>query len=502
MAEKRYAILIGSSRYPDEPGLAELRCPENDVDALDAVLRSPDFGGFTETFVFKNRPSHETLEKIETVLADAGRDDLVLIYFSGHGKLNPAGQLCLATVNTKIKALGSTSLPVSWIKSYFDHSASRKKVFLLDCCYSGAAGKAFIKGDDDQLRLMSRGQGTFLMTASTGIEVAEEKEGDEFGLFTKHLVQGIRSGEADKDEDGFVDMQELYEYVHEKVREEGAQKPMQWWLQGKGKLVIARSGKTLGEKQLREAKSSLFRMAAEERLIESILFEAINTLAIPREEMTAKDRKCSLLVRQLVSTEISPPAFIEQWMRVCFVHPVGPAPEEKATVSVKPVQIILPAPEPANERRIGRFIDHGDGTITDTETGLMWKRCLEGLSGVNCEEGKVEKYTWHEAVKRFKNVEYAGYADWRLPTIDELKTLVHCSKGVRNKKNGRCKEGSESPMINQQAFPNAEAAYFVWSGSALDFYSDNAWFVNFGYGYSNYDSRVSCYAVRLVRGGQ
>ncbi len=224
MAEKRYAILIGSSRYPDEPGLTKLRCPENDVDALDAVLRSPDFGGFTETFVFKNRPSHEILEKIETVLADAGRDDLVLIYFSGHGKLNPAGQLCLATVNTKIKALGSTSLPVSWIKSYFDHSASSKKVFLLDCCYSGAAGKAFIKGDDDQLRLMSRGQGTFIMTASTGIEVAEEKEGDEFGLFTKHLVQGIRSGEADKDEDGFVDMQELYEYVHEKVQAEGARK--------------------------------------------------------------------------------------------------------------------------------------------------------------------------------------------------------------------------------------------------------------------------------------
>uniref|UniRef100_UPI0040573AD5 caspase family protein n=1 Tax=Candidatus Electrothrix sp. TaxID=2170559 RepID=UPI0040573AD5 len=81
-AEKRYAILIASSSYPKEPGLKDLRCPENDVDALDAVLRSSDFGGFTRTFVFKNRPNHEVLERIETVLGEAGQHDLVLIYFS------------------------------------------------------------------------------------------------------------------------------------------------------------------------------------------------------------------------------------------------------------------------------------------------------------------------------------------------------------------------------------------------------------------------------------
>ena len=125
---------------------------------------------FTKTFVFKNRPSHEVLERIETVLGEAGRHDLVLIYFSGHGKLNPAGQLCLATANTKLRALASTSIPVGSIKSFFDHSASRKKILLLDCCYSGAVGKDFARGGfDDQLQLMSQGQGTFIMTASTGI---------------------------------------------------------------------------------------------------------------------------------------------------------------------------------------------------------------------------------------------------------------------------------------------------------------------------------------------
>nr|MDU9046637.1 DUF1566 domain-containing protein [Candidatus Electrothrix aestuarii] len=88
----------------------------------------------------------------------------------------------------------------------------------------------------------------------------------------------------------------------------------------------------------------------------------------------------------------------------------------------------------SKDTTIGQYIDHGDGTITDTEIDLMWKRCLEGLSGVNCEEGEVETYTWDDAVTRFKSVEYAGYKDWRLPTIDELKTLVHCSKGGKTKR--------------------------------------------------------------------
>ncbi|MCI5219842.1 MAG: DUF1566 domain-containing protein [Candidatus Electrothrix sp. LOE2] len=154
---------------------------------------------------------------------------------------------------------------------------------------------------------------------------------------------------------------------------------------------------------------------------------------------------------------------------------------------------------------MGQYIDHGDGTVTDTKTGLMWKRCSEGLSGVNCEDGKAKEYTWNDAVERFKNVEYAGYSDWRLPTIDELKTLMYCSKGAD--KDGWCNDGSERPTINQQAFPNTETFSVVWSGSPNAGNSDYAWHVDFSVGYSNYDgrgggNRGSGYAVRLVRGGQ
>ncbi len=153
-----------------------------------------------------------------------------------------------------------------------------------------------------------------------------------------------------------------------------------------------------------------------------------------------------------------------------------------------------------DDKTIRQYIDHGDGTITDIKTGLMWKRCSEGLSGDNCEHGKVERYTWKEAVKRFKNVKYAGYTDWRLSTINELETLVVYSCRKRKDKESDCKGSIERPTINQQAFPNT--AIFYWSGSPYMYSSDGAWYVHFNYGCSFNNFRHHRYAVRLVRNGQ
>ncbi len=333
MAEKRYAILIASSEYSEESGLRRLRCPENDIRAVDEILRSPDFGQFTETFVFRNAPSYEILPRLNSVLTDAGKDDLVLIYFSGHGKLNRLGHLCLATANTDSRALEATTIRAATIKSYFDLSYSRKKILLLDCCYSGAAGEEFARtkgGVDEELQLMSGGQGTFIMTASSGLQTSVEKEGDQYGLFTKHLVQGIRSGEADKNEDGQVDMQELYEYVHEKVREEGAQEPMKWDLHVKGRMVVSRSGRESQDKRVRERKIRLYELAAQGMLTDKTVGEAVQLLDVPGQKRTDRDQARCPLIEQLFHKKIIPPAFTELWVETRFVYTDSTTEPEKS----------------------------------------------------------------------------------------------------------------------------------------------------------------------------
>ena len=73
---------------------------------------------------------------------------------------------------------------------------------------------------------------------------------------------------------------------------------------------------------------------------------------------------------------------------------------------------------------MGAFIDNGDGTVTDTRTGLMWMRCAMGQTwdGTTCVKNEnPQKYTWKEAMAQRQS--FAGHDDWRLPSIDELRKI-------------------------------------------------------------------------------
>ena len=138
-----------------------------------------------------------------------------------------------------------------------------------------------------------------------------------------------------------------------------------------------------------------------------------------------------------------------------------------------------------------QLIDNGNGTITDLKTGLMWKQCLEGVSGSSCETGLPDTFTWQQALQQPGLVNnaggFAGYTDWRLPNVKELVSLVE--------------EQCYTPAINSDRFPNTPSSG-VWSGSPYALYADSAWYVNFNYGDSGAYFRNSNYAGRWVRSGQ
>lgn len=135
-----------------------------------------------------------------------------------------------------------------------------------------------------------------------------------------------------------------------------------------------------------------------------------------------------------------------------------------------------------------RFTDLGDGTVSDSATGLMWKQCAEGLSGAGCASGTVGTFTWQYALQQAAGSRFAGYTDWRLPNINELESLVE----------RRC----YAPALNAAHFPNTPSYYF-WSSSPCANYSETAWFIDFKSGLVLAPGlkRLAVH-VRLVRGGQ
>ncbi|MGI5518973.1 caspase, EACC1-associated type [Streptomyces sp. CA-106131] len=191
--------------------------------------------------------SYRIGEAIANLYRDRRRDDLTLLYFTGHGLKDDDGRLYLATANTRRSSLLFTSLPAEQIDQAMSGSMSRRNVLILDCCYSGAfpAGRV-TKGDTDVHTLERfQGRGRTVLTASDATQYSFEgnqPQGEAAqSVFTRYLVAGLRDGSADLDGDGNITLDELYSYVHDRVVDEMPQQRPKKLDNVEGRIVIARN---------------------------------------------------------------------------------------------------------------------------------------------------------------------------------------------------------------------------------------------------------------------
>jgi hypothetical protein len=250
-ARRRRALLIASASYVD-PGLAALRAPTGDVDALAGVLGDEEIGGF-EVERLVDEPTDTVKKRIEDFFRDSRRQDLLLFYFSGHGVLAQDRRFYFATASTELQWVRTTAIDDRFVNEAMDQSRARSIVVLLDCCHSGAFGKGLVPKSALTAGVEHRfdGHGRVTLTASDELEYAFEETDptsiDELGpaapgsLFTRCLVEGLRSGEADVDRDGAISVDDLYDYVKQKVRERSAHQSPRMSGSVSGDIVIARS---------------------------------------------------------------------------------------------------------------------------------------------------------------------------------------------------------------------------------------------------------------------
>jgi uncharacterized caspase-like protein len=142
LSQKRFALIIANDQYDDE-GLRELEAPELDADALAKVLGDPETCNFLVQ-ILVNKNSHRINQVIEAFFDDRERDDLLLLYFSGHGLKDEDGKLYFAAPDTNRDRLLTTAIPATLINDLMRRTRSRRQVLLLDCCYSGAFAKGMI----------------------------------------------------------------------------------------------------------------------------------------------------------------------------------------------------------------------------------------------------------------------------------------------------------------------------------------------------------------------
>jgi hypothetical protein len=232
--QNRWAVVIGISKYLNaDRGIPPLQFAHRDAIAFMDFLQSPQGGGFassnTKLLVNEQATTRNIRSALFTFLKQAGKDDLVFIYFAGHGapEAGRPDNLYLLSYDTDIDDMASTAFPM-WdmetaLKRYI--TAERVVVFADACHSAGVGGEAGFRsvGNTNLINtylsnLQKTKPGRATITASEANELSREgKEWGDHGVFTYYLLKALK-GEADLNDNGIVTITEAFNYVNNKVR--------------------------------------------------------------------------------------------------------------------------------------------------------------------------------------------------------------------------------------------------------------------------------------------
>ena len=244
----KYALIIGNSDYADDH-YPPINAARQDVTDLADLLRDPCIGAFDRVDVLNNATMLEMRRAIADLFGSKHlREDMLLFYFSGHGELDHDGNLYFVAHDTEHGyRLNATSLEASFVAYYLNEARSRRQVIILDSCYSGAFGTG-AKGQrvgTKQIFDSDDGAGRFVLTASDALQLSWEgnriiKGQVENSFFTHFLIEGLRTGQADMNNDGYIDLNELYHYIYDgMIRVSSKQTPLKFTYKERGNLRLA-----------------------------------------------------------------------------------------------------------------------------------------------------------------------------------------------------------------------------------------------------------------------
>jgi hypothetical protein len=226
-----WAVVVGINNYPRLP---KLKYAVNDAEAFYRLLVEDNRIPRENVTLLTNEQAN--LVNLRSTLGTrvknaAGENDMVIIFFAGHGaterdSASPDGdglEKYLLPFDTDPADLYTTAMPMVEVARILNRIRSERIVFIADACYSGASGGRTVNVSgmranigDGYLERVVGGRGKVIITASSAAEVSVEKDELQHGVFTYYLVEGLR-GKADLDRDSMVTVDEAYLYVYEQV---------------------------------------------------------------------------------------------------------------------------------------------------------------------------------------------------------------------------------------------------------------------------------------------
>ncbi|WP_405902952.1 caspase family protein [Streptomyces sp. NBC_00656] len=240
------AVLLGFDTFTD-PGLPDLPAVKNNVDDLVEVLTSPWGTALWDKHCRRRREEAPPafladLASIGAHLVTAAKEaeDLLLVYYAGHGLIGPDGELYLSLPETSSEPdlVAWTGIPFSLVRRALANARADNRVLILDCCFSGLAIGAMATTTSvvaGQLEVA----GTCTLASSPANRPSNAPDGARHTAYTGELLSFLRHGTADAAE--YLTLQTIHEHLARALPRKGHPRPELRNTQTVGRLALARN---------------------------------------------------------------------------------------------------------------------------------------------------------------------------------------------------------------------------------------------------------------------
>ncbi|WP_425246722.1 caspase, EACC1-associated type [Streptomyces sp. NEAU-NA10] len=229
------AVLIGTSAYRNLP---QLPAVENNTSDLAAVLRDATVWGLPEARCRVIRDPSTPQALLDPVYElGAETTDTLLVYYCGHGlRDSDTADLYLALTDSRDGA-GHTATAYRYVRSALRSSVARRKIVILDCCFSGRA--TGMLADTEELAAQAVIDGAYVLTASPRDHFALAPEGEPHTAFTGELLHVLRNGIQDAPET--LDLETLYRELASRLLSKNRPRPQRSQENDVGRLPLVRN---------------------------------------------------------------------------------------------------------------------------------------------------------------------------------------------------------------------------------------------------------------------
>src|SRR5580692_439984 len=216
------AVLIGTAHYPHDDALEDLNAVTANVIDFERLLRDAVFAAYTKhcMLVYDPETAVDLAKPVDQAATEA--EDLLLIYYAGHGLLDKRMALHLGVKRSTRRYTRFDSFDYEGMRELLALSQARKKILILDCCFSGRAIGA-MGGDADIATADIDAPGTYILTATSSTKPAHAPPGAEFTAFTKQLLSVLTDGIDDGPE--LLGLDDVYRTVRSRLMAEGFPEP-------------------------------------------------------------------------------------------------------------------------------------------------------------------------------------------------------------------------------------------------------------------------------------